>query len=97
MYTKIITQTFKKSNFKYSHLFLSKKDFVIQYAYPNKLSPDAYFNIGAFDYLFTDCCLNFVETIAHTPDCLNINWLAWVIFYLLPNVSDMAHNDVVIT
>lgn len=51
MYTKIITQTFKKSNFKYSHLFLSKKDFVIQYAYPNKLSPDAYFNIGAFDYL----------------------------------------------
>ena len=26
-----------------------------------------------------------------------VDWLTWIILYLLPNIPDMAHDDVVIT
>ena len=38
----------------------------------------------------------FVETITYTPYRLYVDWLAWVILYLFPNIPDMAHDDVVI-
>ena len=38
----------------------------------------------------------FVETITYTPYRLYVDWLTWIILYLLPNIPDMAHDDVVI-
>ena len=39
----------------------------------------------------------FVETITYTPYRLYVDWLTWIILYLLPNIPDMAHDDVIIT
>lgn len=38
----------------------------------------------------------FIEAIANSPYRLYIDWLARIILYLLPNIPDMAHDDVVI-
>ena len=43
------------------------------------------------------CYQIFIETIADAPYRLYIDWLTWVILYLLPDIPDMAHDDVVIT
>ena len=42
------------------------------------------------------CYQIFIETIADAPYRLYIDWLTWVILYLLPDIPDMAHDDVVI-
>ena len=39
----------------------------------------------------------FVETITYTPYRLYVDWLAWIILYLFPYVTNMAHDNVVIT
>ena len=37
-----------------------------------------------------------IKSVADSPYCLYVNWLAGIILYFLPYIMDMAHDDVVI-
>ena len=37
-----------------------------------------------------------IKPITDTPNRLYVDWLAWIVLNLLPNIPNMAHDDIVI-
>jgi hypothetical protein len=52
------------------------------------------FSVKITRYLLAHNIKIFIKTVADTPNRLYIDRFTWVVFYLLPEIMDMAHDDI---